>query len=44
MGEMVFKARVRRRVRPVWLGLTLSVIVTQLGYAQQILPAFLGYL
>jgi outer membrane autotransporter protein len=41
MGEMVFKARVRRRVRPVWLGLTLSVIVAQLGHAQiQIMPPF----
>jgi outer membrane autotransporter protein len=39
MGEMVFKARVRRRVRGLWLGLTLSAIVTQLGHAQiQIMP------
>jgi outer membrane autotransporter protein len=39
MGEMVFQARVRRRVRALWLGLTLSAIVAQLGHAQiQIMP------
>jgi outer membrane autotransporter protein len=36
MGEMVFEARVRRRVRALWLGLTLSAMVTQLGYAQDL--------
>jgi outer membrane autotransporter protein len=34
MGEMVFQARVRRRARALWLGLTLSAIVAQLGHAQ----------
>jgi outer membrane autotransporter protein len=39
MGEMVFKARVRRRVRGLWFGLTLSAIVAQLAHAQiQIMP------
>jgi outer membrane autotransporter protein len=40
MVEMVFNARVRRLVRAVWLGLTLSAIVAQLGYTQQIYPPF----
>jgi outer membrane autotransporter protein len=40
MGEMVFQARVRRRVRALWLGLTLSAIVAQLGHAQILSPAF----
>jgi outer membrane autotransporter protein len=39
MGEMVFKARVRRRVRAVSLGLAFSAIVVQLGHAQ-ILPPY----
>jgi uncharacterized protein with beta-barrel porin domain len=34
MGEIVFQARFRGRVRAVWLGLTCSVIIAQLGHAQ----------
>ncbi len=34
MGEMVFQTRVRGRVRAVWLGLTFSVFIAQLGHAQ----------
>jgi hypothetical protein len=38
MMEIVFKARVRGRIRAAWLGLTLSVIVAQLGHAQTMPP------
>jgi len=37
--EMAFQARVRGRLRALWLGLTLSAIVAQLAHAQiQIMP------
>ena len=39
MEEMAFQARVRGRLRALWLGLTLSAIVAQLAHAQiQIMP------
>src|SRR5215813_7194467 len=41
MGEMAFQARLRRRGRALWLGLTLSAIVAHLGHAQvQIMQPF----